>query len=295
MIEFRTRAQVDDTAWNDLIERSSNGLVYARSAFLDKFSPGWGALVLGNFEAVMPLTFRRKYGINYLFQPPFSQQLGIFGKFNEQIANDFISAAKQSFRFAEIHLNYSNKLNGTTTRQNFILPLHHSYEVIAEGFSTAHVKNLKRAANAGLRYAQSMVFEANINLNYKLYGSRIKSVSRSDYDALIELTKTAPDRVLSREVWKDDELQASSICFIDDHRIYFIMSSVTESGKKNQANHFLVDHIIREYAGKNMILDFEGSDIPGIAEFYRGFGAMDQPYFFLRWNDLPWLYRLFKK
>ncbi len=295
MIEFRTREQIDSTAWNELIERSSNGLVYARTELLDQLSPGWNALVLGNYETVMPLTYRKKYGISYLYQPPFLQQLGIFGKVNEQIVKDFIDTARQNFRFAEICLNYTNTLNGTTARQNFIIPLHKSYEAIATAFSTAHTKNLKRAANNGLRYTESDTFEANINRNYQLYGKRFDSVTRSGYQALIEITKKQRSHFLSREVWKDDDLQASSVCFFDGRRIYFILSSVTEAGKKNQANHFLVDHIIREFSGKDLLLDFEGSDIPGIAEFYSGFGAVDQPYYFLKWNDLPWIYRIFKK
>jgi hypothetical protein len=295
MIEFRTREQISDTAWNDLIERSSNGLVYARTRFLDQLSPGWNALILGDYEAVMPLTFRKKYGIRYLYQPAFLQQLGIFGKVDEEIAEKFIDTARRNFKFAEICLNYSNTLNGCTARQNFIIPLNRPYELIATAFSTAHTKNLKRAANAGLRYQQSNAFEASINRNYQLYGKRFDAVTRHDYHALIEITKQNQHHFLSREVWKDDEQQASAVCFFDGRRIYFILSSVTEAGKKNQANHFLVDHIIREFSGKDLVLDFEGSDIPGIAEFYSGFGAVCQPYYFLKWNDLPWIYRIFKK
>jgi Acetyltransferase (GNAT) domain len=295
MIEFRTREQINNTAWNDLIERSSNGLIYARTCFLDQLSPGWSALVLGNYEAVMPLTCRRKYGINYLFQPSFLQQLGIFGNFDEQIVKDFIDTASRNFKFGEICLNHSNTLNGVTARQNFIIPLQRHYEAIAAAFSTPHTKNLKRAANAGLRYKQSNALEANINKNYQLYGERFDSVTRSHYQALNEIARQNPGYFLSREVWKDDEQLASSVCLFDGRRIYFILSSVTEAGKKNQANHFLVDHIIREFAGRDLVLDFEGSDIPGIAEFYSGFGAVDQPYYFLKWNSLPWIYRIFKK
>jgi hypothetical protein len=43
-----------------------------------------------------------------------------------------------------------------------------------------------------------------------------------------------------------------------------------------------------------MILDFEGSDHPGIAHFYENFGSINQPYFFYRHNRLPWPLRLLK-
>ncbi len=38
----------------------------------------WDALVLDDYQAVMPLTWRSKFGIRYLYQPAFTQQTGIF-------------------------------------------------------------------------------------------------------------------------------------------------------------------------------------------------------------------------
>ena len=40
----------------------------------------WDALVLNDYEAVMPLTWNKKYGIAYLYQPFLTAQLGVFGK-----------------------------------------------------------------------------------------------------------------------------------------------------------------------------------------------------------------------
>jgi len=77
-------------------------------------------------------------------------------------------------------------------------------------------------------------------------------------------------------------------------RMHLLQSTVLPAGRQTEANHALLDHLIREFAGKPLILDFEGSDLPGIAHFYRNFGASDQPYFFYRLNRLPWPLRLFK-
>ena len=72
-------------------------------------------------------------------------------------------------------------------------------------------------------------------------------------------------------------------------------SSTADAGRKTGANHLLFDNIIREYSGKNLILDFEGSDIGGIKSFYKKFGAVNQPYFTWHFNKLPWPLRLFKQ
>jgi hypothetical protein len=61
------------------------------------------------------------------------------------------------------------------------------------------------------------------------------------------------------------------------------------------ANHFLLDRMIKEFSGQQLVLDFEGSQIAGIAEFYRQFGSTPEPYPFLRFSQLPVPFRYFKK
>jgi len=36
--------------------------------------------------------------------------------------------------------------------------------------------------------------------------------------------------------------------------------------------------VIQKYAGQGYTLDFEGSEIPGVATFFRKFGAKNSPY-----------------
>ena len=62
-----------------------------------------------------------------------------------------------------------------------------------------------------------------------------------------------------------------------------------------QANHFLLDAIIKEFAGKNIVLDFVGSDIPGIAHFYKNFGPTISLISFIDFNNLPWFARVIQE
>jgi hypothetical protein len=78
------------------------------------------------------------------------------------------------------------------------------------------------------------------------------------------------------------------------NRMHLLQSVTVDEGRTVQANHFLIDNLVREFAGRDFILDFEGSSVPGIAEFYKTFGATDEPYYFFRYNRLPWPFRLFK-
>lgn len=285
-IRMIDRQGIDVQKWDELIRRSPNGLIYGTTAVLDHFAPGWMGLVHGDYEAVMPLTWRKKATISYLFQPPFLQQLGVFGAVTYQ--PEFLREARLRFRFAEICLNFSNEEPDAEPRKNYVLSLQEAYPAIGERYESVHRKNLKRAANSGLRYSLPNDTISAMEQSILLYGKRQGWPRRKAVEQLAVFAAEYPELVIAREAWHNEELQATCLCFRDHRRIYFILSSVTEGGRKNQANHYLVDNLIREFAGTGLILDFEGSDMPGVASFYRGFGATDQAYFFCRWNHLPW-------
>ncbi len=80
-IRYLKRQDLDLNAWDECIRLSPAGLLYARSFFLDAITDGqWDALVMGDYEAVMPLTWNKKYGFTYLYQPNFVPVLGVFAK-----------------------------------------------------------------------------------------------------------------------------------------------------------------------------------------------------------------------
>ena len=81
----------------------------------------------------------------------------------------------------------------------------------------------------------------------------------------------------------------------DSGRLYNIMSTTFPEGRRMEANHFLFEQLIREFANNRLILDFEGSDIEGIARFYQKFGAVNEPYFYLRYNNLAWPIKYLKQ
>src|ERR1700692_3437990 len=78
MIHYLKHNAIDKRRWDEAIDRAFNGMIYAKSWYLDIVSPQWDALVSDDYRAVMPLTWRRKFGVYYLYQPFFTQQLGVF-------------------------------------------------------------------------------------------------------------------------------------------------------------------------------------------------------------------------
>ena len=115
-ILYLTHSEIDKTKWDACIDTAGNGLIYAYSFYLDHMANHWNALVLSkglhsenDYEAVMPLTWNKKYGIRYLYQPFLTAQLGVFGKkIIEDQVSSFIKSIPASFRFIDISLNNKN-------------------------------------------------------------------------------------------------------------------------------------------------------------------------------------------
>ncbi len=298
-ISYLERKQIDEEKWDQCIRQAVNGLIYGNSFYLDTMSENWRGLVLDDYSAVMPLTWNRKYGIDYLYQPPFTPQLGLFFAPSAGPAEltDFLDLAKSKFRFCEIHLNFLNKLDGGVPRANYILDLNPSYKDIRKGYKKRLLENLGEAESYELVYLPSTAFTTTIQLFKQLYGKRLVHVRNNDYSNFEKLCKilAAKTMLFVREIRDTEgELLNSSIFLQDSRRIYNIMSVSPSEGREKRAHFFLLDQVIREFAQRPLLFDFEGSEVPGIAEFYRKFGGGNQSYYFLKYNHLPFPIRLFK-
>jgi hypothetical protein len=247
----------------------------------------------------MPLTWNRKWGIRYLYQPPFTQQLGIFSTlpYPDPLVPRFLSLAQQHFRFAEIFLNYANPSPHLHPHTNFILDLDEPYDRLAARYKKDLVKNLRLAAHTPMRYGPSSDLSLALRLHKESYADRMPHVKANAYTRFEQLCffLLEKDRLLLRTVSDaSGQLLALALLPRDDRRLYLLESTTLPVGRATAANHFLLDGLIREFAGQPLLLDFEGSDLPGIAHFYANFGARDQPYFFYRHNRLPWPLRWLK-
>ncbi|PWT79190.1 MAG: hypothetical protein C5B59_00140, partial [Bacteroidetes bacterium] len=240
-----------------------------------------------------------KWGIEYLYQPPLTQQLGIFSRqsITEELMNAFVREIHRRYKFAEIFLNYCNSNPHLKARNNYILALNRPYEIIKNNYSTDLIKNLKRSSRFDLNYRKENNLALALKLHEEYYRKRTPHVKKGDYQNFEKVCNhlMREEKILLRGAYDSkNQLLSIALMMLDPRRIYLIESTTTKLGRDMQANHFLLDCLIREFAEREMILDFVGSNISGISHFYKNFGSTNQPYFFFRMNNLPWPLKLFK-
>jgi hypothetical protein len=153
-ISYLPHSKIDKIKWDRCIDNASNGLIYTYSFYLDAMSENWDALILNDYEIVMPLTWKKKYTIYYLYQPFYTASLGIFGNnISAEIVNDFLKNIPLKFKYWDFYLNRNNLFSlpdfPMYERSNYILPLNENYESLQSKYATSHIRNIKRAKQFG--------------------------------------------------------------------------------------------------------------------------------------------------
>ncbi|MGD2034013.1 MAG: hypothetical protein PVF73_03080 [Bacteroidales bacterium] len=296
MIRYLKNTDIDKNAWDDCIVHSANGLMYGLSWYLDATSPGWDALILDDYVAVMPLTWKKRYGIRYLVQPPFNQQLGVFFRKNVKVNTaDFLRAIPGKFLHLRICLNYANTIQNKSyrmiTRDNYELSLGKSYEELASNFSGSHKKNIKRAKNQKITIVKTEKSEDIIRF-FKESHKTIFSLPENYYTVLNRINRTAVRnnsaiQFLART--DENEIVAALYLLKALNRYVLLLTPTNMKGKKSRALFLLFDHFFSEYCRNDAVLDFEGSSIESVADFFKGFGAAKKTYLFIKKTPVRFL------
>lgn len=298
-IRYIPQQDIDTYKWDQCIEKATNGLIYGYSFYLDQMAVHWDALVLNDYEAVMPLTWNSRWGIKYLYQPFITAQLGLYGQsVTPALTDDFIKSIPTSFRYIDILLNAGNQplSNAVSRRSNYILPLNRPYDTIADQYNENLKRNIKKSEQAGLTLKTNI----DVELVIRLAAAQMREHGHESADNINRfrnLFTVLQEKNMARTygIFQGEQLGASAVFFSSHQRLYYILVGNHPSGREMGASHALIDALIREQAGTGQILDFEGSDIPGLAAYYRAFGAVEEPYPALKINRLPFFLKWLKK
>ncbi len=304
-IQYLPHKKINFKKWDDCIRNSINGNLYAFSWYLDIVSEKWDALILNDYETVMPLTHQKKLGISYLSQPFFSQQLGVFSSHSitSEIVSAFILAIPSKFKYININLNKYNSIPGIEPEQkknhNFELDLILDHEQICRKYSENTRRNISKANQYKLKVlSNSCPVDELIKLIKNNIGVKVENLPLKKYSTIQKIVSTSLQNqwgeILS--VYNAENHLLAAVFFLFSHKkAYYLFAASTEEGKEKRAMFLLIDEFIRKYSEKNMTLDFEGSNIEGLARFYQGFGATDCQYTTIKQNRLPFPLRLLKK
>ena len=303
-IIYKHSKDIDYRKWDLCIHKSFNGIVYAYSWYLDIVSEEWGALIEGDYKNVMPLPYNKKYGISYLYQPYFTQQLGVFSteKLGENTVAKFLKSIPKYFKYIDINLNIFNKILSDDfyiiKKKTFQLDLIRPYGELKTLYSKNTKRNINKALSKKITISKALQVPLLINLFKNNKGTELPEIKEAHYKNIRDVINFSLQHKMGYVygAYSDkNELLASAFFIISNKKVIFLFAASTTYGKKNSAMFLIIDEFIKLHSEKQLTLDFEGSNIDGLARFYSSFGAKQSIYSNIKRNNLPWFLKLFKK
>lgn len=299
VIRFYQHDEVDKAKWNRCIETSEASTVFVDFDFLCLADPEWGALIKGDYEAVMPLPHRTKFGISYIFSPPFYFRFGVFSPapLTPADVNEFVRHIPARFVQVDLNLNESNSdelfKNKTIFQVSHQLKLDEPYETLYKNFSRSHKHNIKVAAKFQPVLDKEIKVEDVIALFRSNRGrDRHIRISDADYDIFLKMTDFMYRKGLV-ENWgvRDEEGRLlAGACFLRDYDyLCFWFSGRDEAYSERRAMFYLMDRYIEAHAGSGLIFRMSGSKNENVSQLYRGFGAERSTYPALNFCNNPLL------
>lgn len=289
MLQLLTADKIDHEKWNATLANSSFRHPALQSWYLDIVAPQWVALVSGDYSACMPLPLQRKYGIPYVAKPEFVQQMGVFSQ-TENAQEQFYEQIRQLRWLFEYPCNETNicSVGNITEQNNYCIDLALPYETLRKLYNKNTKRNINKARTAGLRFYRQTEIDRILPFFAEHVGRN--PVEQKHVQLIASIAGHAIGRTQLRAYCvasEDGELLASAVFLTAFGRSVYLLATSSDEGIAQKAMFLLIDEYIKEHAGvAGRMLDFEGSNIEGIARFYRGFGAENRPYPFVRFNNL---------
>lgn len=292
-IAYIHRGAIDTERWDEIIANSPAETIYPYAWYLDAVAEQWSALIADDYRFIMPVVWKKKAGLKYVYQPFYTQQLGVFSKeyVDPLIIKKMLSIIYKKFRFAGINFNVKNLVGdeepfGVDDKSNYTLSLNREYDQHAYSYNSNTKRNIRKA----LSYPEEV--EKDIPVEKLVALKRANDViqrSDQDYQWLIKLLETIRLKGAGSvyAIRSGGEISAAAFFAFSRTRAIYLVSASGKVGKEQRDMFKIVDAFIREHAKSGIILDFEGSNIPSVARFFAGFGAQAEIYQGVSYSRLP--------
>ncbi|MEQ8706711.1 MAG: hypothetical protein RIC19_22450 [Phaeodactylibacter sp.] len=289
-IKFVPREEIDKTKWNSCVHYATNGNIFGYMWYLDHIAKDWDALVEGDYESVFPLVWRLgRFSGQELHQPALIRELGIYSihVLSKPRIERFLEAIPEQYKHISINLNEQNPVTENSAfkvkeQTNYQLFLNRPYEEIANAYSRPLMEQLQRAEDEGLVLTSSMKPEQIAAFYQENHPRELQSeevfhgMQRVMYNALHRgwgFTSVALDT------------QANPLAvnfFLYSHgKVVSFMPLESPEGKKARALAHLFNGLIRQHAGRPVILDFNVGQKDALA---IDFGAQANPFYQIQLN-----------
>ncbi len=293
---YISHQKIDFKKWDRCVQRSPEASVFAVSYYLNAVSPGWDALVKGDYETVFPITKKRKLGYTYLPHPPFTGRLGLIGQIDEAAEREVLKYLEKNYKLVEIELNDMHQIKhaGISKKCTYIIDYSKTY-----AFNENTKRNIQRANKADLQ-VETTEDKSLLILSKKYLDPFItESLKINAYglNRFHDLLKAALHQKQIKTYCtknKNGDVLALAHFIYNKHQVIYLKGSNFDKEANSGSMHLLMSRAIEDFKGKVKIFDFSGGSLPNIGRFFKGLGGEPLYYPVFKYNGLPGFIQLLK-
>lgn len=287
-----------------LCENEPSIPVFSRAWWLDSVAPDMWDVVLveknGVINAALPFTLHQRFGMTIIGQPQLTQKLGPWlrsstAKYSRKLSQekDLLQCLfKKLPEFSHYNQNWHHVRTNwlplywkgyvETTRYTYRINDLSNSDKIWEGFEANIRTDIRKAANKeNVKVRTDLGLDAFFALNEKVFSRQNITLPYSK--ALVQSIDENAIKHNARQIFiAEDQYgrhHAGVYLIWDEESAYYLMGGGDPKLRSSGATSLCMWEAIQFSAGVTKSFDFEGSMLEPVERFFRGFGAIQTPYF----------------
>lgn len=264
----------------------------------------WDVLIVekgGEIAASMPIYIKRKYGIKYITQPILSQTSGIHIiypenqkyerrlSYEKEVMNEIIDQMEEldvAYYQQNFHYSVTNWLPfywrgfQQTTRYTYVIEDLRDLDKVYMDFSNNVRRRIKKASKI-VSIKDNLSIEEFYNINTMTFDRQNLDIPYS-LESLTRLDNSCIKHNCREIFYAIDEnnvIHGALYIVWDDNSTYGLMAGANPKYRNSGASTLLVWNAIKHSSEKVNKINFGGSIVEPIENFFRPFGAVQKPYF----------------
>lgn len=288
MIRRLKSSDIDFDIYRERISKACQPNFYAQPDVLNERCEAWEILEKDDYQYIMPLPLKKKWGRWFVLMPLFVQQLGIFSeKDDSEVNTQFLHFLKHNYNVYTYNFNAGNVFTGT-------FPDKKNYRISQTTYEDNYRKYFKGRKSA-VKSAADLTFgeldltedvETFLRINFRGLEKRKDLLGFFRY--LHFLRNWGSLKVFG--VFENGRVR-SVACITWDQKTSYLLALVNESPARSNAPSKLVDSLLKQMLAERDF-DFMGGNIRGIEVFFKSFGAINQPYVALSYRKISLLKKM---
>ena len=286
--------EIDFEKYAQCLENSAQRKYSASKQFLDLTSDKkWELLVYKDYEAVMPVPFVFKSKVKIVHNPMLCQQLGIFSKVDDvEINEEFLKFLEKNYLIRIYTFNEFNQFKTSLKPKKNFLILPDKYETVYSKYSPKRKRKLRLDEDVKTNSEiKEISFEQSKNFIKENF---LGADKEEDVDSFISIFKNMfeADCVKFSAFYLNKRIINIIVTYFDDSTVALLGTFNDKDFVKISGASVLIDHCIKENI-ETKIFDFEGSELPNVEEFFRGFRPELRPYHLIDYSKKEIIKKLF--